>query len=96
MNYLRIEATFYFGIGLLFLFYGFYRAINKPGISVVLTVISLGTRVALAYLLSSIPSIGVTGIWVSVPIGWILADIAGTLYYIKYKINLLEISKQIK
>ena len=31
--------------------------------SVVLTVISLGTRVALAYLLSAIPAIGVTGIW---------------------------------
>ncbi len=90
VNYLRIEATFYFGIGLLFLFYGFYRAVNKPGISVILTVISLGTRVALAYLLSAIPTIGVTGIWVSVPIGWILADIAGVLYYIKYKKNLLE------
>ncbi len=89
VNYLRIEAVFYFGIGLLFLFYGFYRAVNKPGISVVLTVISLGTRVALAYLLSSIPAIGVTGIWVSVPIGWILADIAGALYYFKYKKNLL-------
>ena len=89
VNYLRIEATFYFGIGLLFLFYGFYRAVNKPGISVVLTIISLGTRVTLAYLLSSIPAIGVTGIWVSVPIGWILADIAGALYYIKYKKNLL-------
>ncbi len=90
VNYLRIEATFYFGIGLLFLFYGFYRAVNKPGISVILTVISLGTRVALAYLLSAIPTIGVTGIWVSVPIGWILADIAGVLYYIEYKKNLLE------
>ena len=90
ISYLRIEATFYFGIGLLFLFYGFYRAINKPGISVVLTVISLGTRVVLAYVLSAVPSIGVTGIWVSVPIGWVLADIAGTLYYIKYKRSLLK------
>lgn len=85
VKYLRIEGSFYFGIGFLFLFYGFYRAVKKPGMSVVLTVISLGTRVALAYLLSSIPAIGVTGIWVSVPIGWILADTAGTLYYLKYK-----------
>ena len=81
VGYLRIEAAFYFGIGLLFLFYGYYRAVNKPGISVVLTVISLGTRVVLAYLLSAVASIGVTGIWVSVPIGWILADIAGGWYY---------------
>lgn len=76
-DYLRIEGSFYFGIGLLFLLYGYFRAVNRPGVSVVLTVISLGTRVALAYLLSAIPSVGVTGIWVSIPIGWALADITG-------------------
>lgn len=81
VGYLRIEASFYFGIGLLFLFYGYFRAMNKPGISVILTVISLGMRVLLAYLLSSIEAIGVTGIWISVPIGWILADTAGVYFY---------------
>ena len=89
MGYLRIEASFYIGIGLLFLFYGFYRAVGRPGISVVLTVISLGTRVALAYLLSALPAVGVTGIWVSVPIGWLLADLAGALYYIRHRKVLL-------
>lgn len=84
-GYLRIEGAFYFGIGLLFLFYGYYRAIHKAGISVVLTVVSLGTRVLLAYLLSSVEWIGVTGIWMSVPIGWILADLTGVWYYRKYK-----------
>lgn len=81
VRYLRIEGTFYCGIGCLFLLYGLYRALGKPGMSVVLTIISLGTRVALAYLLSDIPSIGVTGIWWSVPIGWFLADIVGVFYY---------------
>ncbi|MBD5489117.1 MAG: MATE family efflux transporter [Lachnospiraceae bacterium] len=84
-GYLRIEGAFYFGIGLLFLFYGYYRAIHKAGISVVLTVVSLGTRVLLAYVLSSVEWIGVTGIWMSVPIGWILADLTGIWYYRKYK-----------
>ena len=51
VGYLRIEAAFYFGIGLLFLLYGYYRAVKKPGMSVVLTLCSLGTRVALAYIL---------------------------------------------
>lgn len=83
VGYLRIEAAFYFGIGLLFLFYGYYRAVNKPGISVILTVVSLGTRVALAYLLSAVPSLGVTGIWMSVPIGWVLADLTGAWYLYK-------------
>ena len=82
VRYLRIEGAFYCGIGCLFLLYGLYRALGRPGMSVVLTVISLGSRVALAYGLSAVPFIGVTGIWWSVPIGWALADITGILYYI--------------
>ena len=78
VRYLRIEGAFYCGIGCLFLLYGYYRAIKKPGMSVVLTVISLGTRVALAYLLSAY--IGETGIWMAIPIGWVLADITGLAY----------------
>lgn len=81
VDYLRIEGTFYIGIGVLFLLYGLFRAIGMPGMSVVLTVISLGSRVALAYLLSAIPQIGVFGIWWSVPIGWLLADVTGLLCY---------------
>ncbi len=83
VQYLHIEGTFYFGIGCLFLLYGFYRAVRKPGMSVILTFISLGTRVLLAYALAAIPSIGVTGVWWAIPIGWILADLTGLLYYRK-------------
>ena len=89
VSYLRIEGAFYCGIGGLFLLYGLYRAVGKPGMSVVLTVISLGTRVGLAYALSAIPAIGVTGIWWSVPIGWFLADAVGLLYYKLRKERLL-------
>ncbi len=81
VQYLHIEGAFYCGIGCLFLLYGLYRAIDRPGMSVVLTVISLGTRVLLAYGLAAIPAIGVVGIWWSVPIGWFLADVAGFGYY---------------
>lgn len=94
VRYLRIEGAFYCGIGCLFLLYGLYRALGKPGMSVVLTVISLGTRVALAYALSVVPSIGVTGIWWSVPIGWALADMVGILYYIFRKKQLLSWENQ--
>ena len=55
VRYLRIEGAFYCGIGCLFLLYGLYRALGRPGMSVVLTVISLGTRVALAYALPRAP-----------------------------------------
>lgn len=80
VQYLRVEGSFYVGIGCLFLLYGCYRAVERPGMSVVLTAISLGSRVLLAYILSSVPSIGVVGIWWSVPIGWFLADAAGFGY----------------
>lgn len=76
-QYLRIEGACYIGIGILFLLYGYYRAVNRPFMSVVLTIISLGTRVVLAYVLSGIEQIGVIGIWVAIPIGWALADIVG-------------------
>ncbi len=81
VRYLRIEGSFYFLIGGLFLLYGLYRALGRPGMSVILTIVSLGTRVGLAYTLSAIPFFGVAGIWWSVPIGWFLADLLGVGYY---------------
>ena len=47
---------------------------------VVLTVISLGTRVALAFLLAPLPQFGVSAIWAAIPIGWFLADMVGLLW----------------
>ena len=88
VRYLRIEGAFYPGIGLLFLLYGFYRAVKKPGMSVVLTVISLGTRVALAYALAG--PFGEIGIWMSIPIGWFLADMTGYGYYFRHRQNILK------
>lgn len=85
IRYLQVEGVFYCGIGCLFLLYGLYRALGKPGMSVVLTVISLGVRVALAYLLSAVPAFGVAGIWWAIPIGWFLADLAGIFYYIRHR-----------
>lgn len=80
-GYLRIEGACYLGIGVLFLLYGYFRAVNRPAVSLVLTVCSLGTRVALAYALSVIPALGVTGIWLSIPIGWFFADTVGILLW---------------
>lgn len=81
VRYLRIEGAFYWGIGCLFLLYGLYRGMERPWMSLVLTVISLGTRVALAYLLAPKPAFGVAAIWWAIPIGWVLADTVGFLYY---------------
>jgi len=87
VRYLRVEGAFYAGIGCLFLLYGFYRAVKRPGMSVVLTVISLGTRVALAYALAG--TLGEVGIWAAIPIGWALADLMGLGYYLLRRTKLL-------
>lgn len=34
VRYLRIEGAFYYAIGMLFLLYGLYRALTRPGMSV--------------------------------------------------------------
>ena len=83
VQYLHIEGVFYVGIGLLFLLYGLFRGYGRAGVSIVLTVVSLGSRVALAYALSAIPAVGMVGIWWSVPIGWALADIVGIGIYLR-------------
>lgn len=83
VKYLRIEGSFYFGIGILFLLYGYYRGVQRAEMSLVLTVISLGTRVALSYMLAPHTALGVDAIWWSIPIGWILADVVGGVYYRK-------------
>lgn len=80
VKYLRIEGACYIGIGLLFMLYGYFRAINKPALSIILTVISLGVRVALSYILVYCTNIGEISIWISIPIGWLLADITGIIY----------------
>lgn len=80
-RYLRIEGAMYVGIGILFLWYGYFRGIGKPHLSLVLTIISLGTRVVLSYALAPRTSLGVTAIWCAIPIGWLLADLAGLIFY---------------
>ena len=79
VQYLRIEGAFYCGIGCLFLLYGYYRAVKRAEMSVILTVISLGLRVVLAYALSA-TFLREIGIWLAIPIGWVIADITGLVY----------------
>lgn len=85
VEYLSIISIFYILIGFLFMFYGYFRGIGALKVSLFLTILSLGTRVLMAYALSSVPQIGQRGIWWSVPIGWALADSVGFIIYLKMK-----------
>lgn len=81
--YLRSEGLCYAGIGILFLMYAFYRGLDRTQMSIVLTIISLGTRVALSYGLA--PGLGYEMIWWSIPIGWVLADLVGAAGYGRWR-----------
>ena len=69
------------GSGILFSMYFGAKKYEKMKMSLILTIVSLGTRVLLAYLLAS--SFGVEMIWWAIVIGWILADTIGIVYGIK-------------
>ena len=62
------------------MFYGLYRGLGFLKMSIILTITSLGTRVILAYALSS-TALGASGIWWSIPIGWAFADMLGFWFY---------------
>lgn len=79
-RYLRTEGLFYILIGYLFMFYGYFRGIGQPKISIWLTIISLGSRVALAYIFAAF--FGFSGISISIILGWLLANLAGVYFYI--------------
>ena len=79
VSYLRVEGSFYALIGMLFLFYGYFRADGRPSVSLILTIISLGLRVLLSYTFA--PLFGYWSIWGSIPIGWAVADLAGLVFY---------------
>ncbi len=80
-SYLRVVSVFYCFIGYLFMLYGLYRGLAKTQMSIVLTVISLGLRVVLAYTLA--PVIGLSAVWWAIPIGWFCADLFGFAFWIK-------------
>lgn len=83
VSYLHIEGSFYILIGFLFMFYGLFRGLGNVKISIVLTIISLGTRVVLAYAFAPVMGTGI--IWASIVIGWVLADVTGFVLYKRYK-----------
>lgn len=82
VEYIQVVAVFYVLIGFLFMFYGLYRGLGNLNMSIILTIVSLGSRVILAYVLSK-TALGASGIWWSIPIGWALADILGIVVYMK-------------
>ena len=81
IGYLRIISVFYVLLGFIVMFYGFFRGLGEIKISILMTIVSQGLRVFLAYSLAPIK--GFSGVCWAIVIGWLLSDILGFFMYKK-------------
>ena len=77
VGYLKMVAPFYVLIGWLFMHNAFFRGMGVLKRSIHLTVISLGLRIVISLIFA--PIFGYKAIWVSISIGWAVADIVGAV-----------------
>lgn len=80
-NFLKIVSPFYVVSALKLVADGVLRASKKMREFMVATFVDLFLRVILAFALSN--SLGYIGIWISWPIGWVIATILSFYYYKK-------------
>ncbi|MDN5343451.1 MAG: hypothetical protein PWP28_2331 [Oceanotoga sp.] len=81
VSYLKIVPLFYVLLGFIVMFYGFFRGLGNIKISILMTIVSQGLRVLLAY--SFAPKLGFSGICWAIIVGWFLSDILGFYMYKK-------------
>jgi putative MATE family efflux protein len=81
-GYLVVIGIFYFLFSTMFVINGVLRGAGDTLIPMFISLFSLWiVRIPVAYLLSNVPSIGVHGIWWSIPIGWFSGLVAYYAYY---------------
>jgi len=81
VGYLRIVSVFYVLLGFIVMFYGFFRGLGAIKISILMTIVSQGLRVLLAY--SFAPVKGFSGVCWAIVVGWFLSDLLGFYMYKK-------------
>lgn len=84
-GYLRIVSLFYVLLGFIVMFYGFFRGLGAIKISILMTIVSQGLRVLLAY--SFAPILGFSGICWAIVVGWFLSDLLGFYMYKKVMVK---------
>lgn len=85
-QYLVVIGSFYILFTTMFVFTGILRGAGDTFIPMLFTLLSLWLfRVPVAYLLSSVPSIGLHGVFWSIPIGWASGVVLSGLYYLSGK-----------
>lgn len=82
-EYLIIIGSFYLLFTTMFVINGILRGAGDTFIPMFITLLALwAVRVPAAYLLSAIPSIGLHGVFWSIPIGWLTGVVLAALYFL--------------
>ncbi|MBS7009903.1 MATE family efflux transporter [Anaerostipes sp.] len=79
VDYLRVVSVFYALMGLMNVVNAVLRGAGDVGVFMAGTLCNFGCRVAFAYILAHF--LGASGIWWSIPIGWAVAFMIGTVRY---------------
>lgn len=79
VDYLRVVSVFYALMGLMNVVNAVLRGAGDVGVFMAGTLCNFGCRVAFAYILAHF--LGASGIWWSIPIGWAVAFMIGTIRY---------------
>jgi putative MATE family efflux protein len=81
-GYLVVIGIFYILFSTMFVINGVLRGAGDTFVPMFISLFSLWiVRIPIAYLLSNVPSIGVHGIWWSIPIGWFSGLVVYYFYY---------------
>ena len=82
-TYLTIIGATYILFSSMFVFHGVLRGAGDTFIPMIITLLALWVfRVPIAYWLSSYPSIGINGVFWSIPIGWFAGLSLAFIYYL--------------
>ena len=74
--------------------YGYFRAMDEINYSIIMTIVSQGTRVIISLIITKTP-LGFTGVAWAVVIGWIISDSLGFYLYHKTKSKNIKQNKSI-
>jgi putative MATE family efflux protein len=72
-DYIRVLSYFYIINGVMYVFACLFRGSGDVAAPLVISIFTIGTRTAAAYLLAGVPAIAEKAIWWSPPIGWGIA-----------------------
>jgi putative MATE family efflux protein len=82
VGYLRTVSLFYVIFSVMVVVNGVLRGAGDTVLTMVSSLVGLGTRVGVAYWLASLPAMGYRGIWWAIGIGWTVGTIVPVVRYL--------------